>query len=59
MLCACALQLKAQVIAGLDEIALMGDWVGSGNMGLIPALGGNRPKVITLKKLLFAFKQRL
>lgn len=47
MLCACALQLKAQVIAGLDEIALMGDWVVSGNMGLIPALGGNRPKVIT------------
>lgn len=39
---------KAQVITGLDDVALMGDWSVVGNMGFIPALGGYRPKVITL-----------
>lgn len=47
VMCVCFLQSKAQVIKGLDEIALMGEWSVSGNMGLIPALGGNRPKVLT------------
>lgn len=46
-LCVCALQSKAQVITGLDEIALLGDWSVSGNMGLISVLGNNRPKLIT------------
>ena len=40
---------KAQVVAGLDEMALLGDWEISGNMGLIPSLGGNRPKTISFK----------
>ncbi len=47
-LCVCALQSKAQVITGLDEVALMGEWSVVGNMGFIPALGGYRPKIITL-----------
>lgn len=46
-LCVCVLQSKAQTITGLDEIALLGNWSVSGNMGFIPALGNNRPKLIT------------
>lgn len=43
----CAFQSKAQIITGLDEIALLGEWSVSGNMGFIQSLGNNRPKTIT------------
>lgn len=46
-LCVCALTSKTQVIAGLDETVLLGEWNVTGNMGFIPSLGGNRPKSIT------------
>lgn len=46
-LCVCVLQLKAQTITGLDEIALLGEWSVNGNMGFIQSLGSNRPKKIT------------
>ena len=34
VLCLCALQSKAQVITGLDEVALLGDWAATDYWGI-------------------------
>lgn len=48
-LCVCALQSKAQVITGLDEIALLGDWKATDYWGVFENLSYSWPVELRLK----------
>lgn len=45
-LCICAFQSKAQVITGLDEVALMGEWNATDYWGVWENIGYRWPMTI-------------